>query len=151
MGEVAGRNSDLVIATSDNPRTENPLQILAEIEAGLKNTNCPYQIISDRREAIFQAISKAKPNDVVIIAEKVTNVRAVNAVVRFRQIHPDQADGIVRSGRDSRIFPAAFAEQFGLVIPPRISCNRIYLVFARRRRVVFRAERRRIMNDDLTL
>jgi UDP-N-acetylmuramoyl-L-alanyl-D-glutamate--2,6-diaminopimelate ligase len=70
MGEVAGRNSDLVIATSDNPRTENPLQILAEIEAGLKNTNCPYQIISDRREAIFQAISKAKPNDVVIIAGK---------------------------------------------------------------------------------
>ncbi len=70
MGEVAGRNSDLVIATSDNPRTENPLQILAEIEAGLKNTNCPYQIISDRREAIYQAISKAKPNDVVIIAGK---------------------------------------------------------------------------------
>lgn len=70
MGEVAGRNSDLVIATSDNPRTENPLQILSEIEAGLKNTNCPYQIISDRREAIFQAIAKAKPNDVVIIAGK---------------------------------------------------------------------------------
>lgn len=70
MGEVAGRNSDLVIATSDNPRTENPLQILSEIEVGLKNTNCPYQIISDRREAIFQAIAKAKPNDVVIIAGK---------------------------------------------------------------------------------
>ncbi len=70
MGEVAGRNSDLVIATSDNPRTENPLQILAEIEVGLKNTNCPYQIISDRREAIYQAIAKAKPNDVVIIAGK---------------------------------------------------------------------------------
>jgi UDP-N-acetylmuramoyl-L-alanyl-D-glutamate--2,6-diaminopimelate ligase len=70
MGEVAGRNSDLVIATSDNPRTENPLQILAEIETGLKNTNCPYQIIPDRREAIFQAVSKAKPQDVVIIAGK---------------------------------------------------------------------------------
>lgn len=70
MGEVAGRNSDLVIATSDNPRTENPLQILSEIENGLKNTNCPYQIIPDRREAIYQAIKKAKPNDVVIIAGK---------------------------------------------------------------------------------
>jgi len=70
MGEVSGRGSDLVIVTSDNPRTENPLQILAEISVGLKNTNCPYQIISDRREAIFQAISKAKPNDVVIIAGK---------------------------------------------------------------------------------
>ncbi len=70
MGEVAGRNSDLVIATSDNPRTEDPLKILEEIEVGLKNTNCPYQIISDRREAIHQAIAKAKENDVVIIAGK---------------------------------------------------------------------------------
>ncbi|MCD9187226.1 MAG: UDP-N-acetylmuramoyl-L-alanyl-D-glutamate--2,6-diaminopimelate ligase [Pyrinomonadaceae bacterium] len=70
MGEVAGRNSDLVIATSDNPRTEDPLKILEEIEVGLKNTNCPYQVISDRREAIHQAIFKAKENDVVIIAGK---------------------------------------------------------------------------------
>jgi UDP-N-acetylmuramoyl-L-alanyl-D-glutamate--2,6-diaminopimelate ligase len=70
MGEVAGRNSDLVIVTSDNPRTENPLEIIAQIEVGLKNTNCPFQSIPDRREAIHQAIRKAKPNDVVIIAGK---------------------------------------------------------------------------------
>ncbi|MGI8787436.1 MAG: UDP-N-acetylmuramoyl-L-alanyl-D-glutamate--2,6-diaminopimelate ligase [Pyrinomonadaceae bacterium] len=70
MGEVAGRYSDLVIATSDNPRTENPLKILSEIEVGLKQTNCPYQVISDRREAIHQAIAKAKKDDVVLIAGK---------------------------------------------------------------------------------
>jgi len=70
MGEVAGRHSDLVIVTSDNPRTENPLEIIAQIEVGLKNTNCPFLAISDRREAIHQAIRKAKPNDVVIIAGK---------------------------------------------------------------------------------
>jgi UDP-N-acetylmuramoyl-L-alanyl-D-glutamate--2,6-diaminopimelate ligase len=70
MGEVAGRNSDLVIVTSDNPRTENPLEIIEQVEVGLKNTNCPYLAISDRREAIHQAIAKAKPNDVVIIAGK---------------------------------------------------------------------------------
>ena len=70
MGEVAGRNSDLVIITSDNPRTENPLEIIEQIEVGLRNTNCPFQSISDRREAIHQAIRKAKPNDVVIIAGK---------------------------------------------------------------------------------
>jgi UDP-N-acetylmuramoyl-L-alanyl-D-glutamate--2,6-diaminopimelate ligase len=70
MGEVAGRNSDLVIVTSDNPRTENPLEIIEQIEVGLKNTHCPYQSISDRRDAIHQAIRKAKPNDVVIIAGK---------------------------------------------------------------------------------
>ncbi|MCY7347845.1 MAG: UDP-N-acetylmuramoyl-L-alanyl-D-glutamate--2,6-diaminopimelate ligase [Pyrinomonadaceae bacterium] len=70
MGEVAGENSDLVIVTSDNPRTENPLQIIAEIEIGLKKTDCKYLIISDRREAIHRAIQKAKPNDVVLIAGK---------------------------------------------------------------------------------
>ena len=70
MGEIAGRNSDLVIVTSDNPRTENPLQIIGEIETGLKKTNCPYLSVSDRREAIRQAIFKAKPNDVVLVCGK---------------------------------------------------------------------------------
>lgn len=70
MGKVAGNGSDLVIVTSDNPRTENPLKIIEEIEVGLKRTNCPYLSVSDRREAIFRAISKAKPTDVVLIAGK---------------------------------------------------------------------------------
>lgn len=70
MGNVAGTLSDLVIVTSDNPRTENPLKILSEIEVGLKETNCPYLIVSDRREAIHRAIQKAKSNDVVLIAGK---------------------------------------------------------------------------------
>jgi UDP-N-acetylmuramoyl-L-alanyl-D-glutamate--2,6-diaminopimelate ligase len=70
MGEVAGENSDLVIVTSDNPRTENPLQIISEIEAGLKKTDCEYLIVSDRRDAIHRAIRLAQPNDVVLIAGK---------------------------------------------------------------------------------
>ncbi len=70
MGEVAGTHSDFVIVTSDNPRTENPLKILSEIEVGLKRTNCPYLIISDRREAIHRAIQKAGRDDVVLIAGK---------------------------------------------------------------------------------
>ena len=70
MGEVAGQYSDLAIITSDNPRTENPLQIISEIEAGIKPTNCPYLVIPDRREAIQQAIFKAKPDDVVLICGK---------------------------------------------------------------------------------
>ncbi len=70
MGEIAGRYSDLAIITSDNPRTEDPIKIIKEIEIGLKETDCPYLINSDRREAIYQAISKAKTNDVVIIAGK---------------------------------------------------------------------------------
>jgi UDP-N-acetylmuramoyl-L-alanyl-D-glutamate--2,6-diaminopimelate ligase len=70
MGEVAGRHSDLVIVTSDNPRTENPLKIIEEIEVGIKKTNCPYLSINDRRDAIHLAISKAKQGDVVLICGK---------------------------------------------------------------------------------
>jgi len=70
MGEAAGTHSDFVIVTSDNPRTENPLKILSEIEVGLKQTDCPYLIVSDRREAIHRAIQKAERGDVVLIAGK---------------------------------------------------------------------------------
>lgn len=70
MGVAAGENSDLVFVTSDNPRTEDPLSIIAEIEVGVKLTDTPYQVIDDRRRAIFQAIAEARANDVVIIAGK---------------------------------------------------------------------------------
>lgn len=70
MGEAAGRNSDFVIITSDNPRTENPLKIIEEIEAGVKETGCRYSIVSDRRDAIFHAVFRSGINDVVLIAGK---------------------------------------------------------------------------------
>jgi UDP-N-acetylmuramoyl-L-alanyl-D-glutamate--2,6-diaminopimelate ligase len=70
MGRVAGENSDLVIITSDNPRTEDPLKIIEQIEEGLKESDCEYFVVSDRRDAIYRAIAKAKPGDVVLIAGK---------------------------------------------------------------------------------
>jgi UDP-N-acetylmuramoyl-L-alanyl-D-glutamate--2,6-diaminopimelate ligase len=70
MGEAASRLSDQVIATSDNPRTENPVMILNDIRIGLDRIGKPYELIVDRREAIFRAITHAKPGDVVIIAGK---------------------------------------------------------------------------------
>lgn len=70
MGKTAGQYSDLVIVTSDNPRNEDPLQIIAEIEEGVKETAAPYEVIADRRKAIFRAVGVAKPGDVVIIAGK---------------------------------------------------------------------------------
>ena len=70
MGRVAGANSDLVFITSDNPRTEDPLRIIAEIEKGVLETNTRYVAISDRREAIHRAVAAATPGDVVIIAGK---------------------------------------------------------------------------------
>jgi UDP-N-acetylmuramoyl-L-alanyl-D-glutamate--2,6-diaminopimelate ligase len=60
----------LAIITSDNPRTEDPLKIISQIEVGIKDTNCPYLVVSDRREAIHTAIQKAKAGDVVLIAGK---------------------------------------------------------------------------------
>ena len=70
MGRVAGENSDLVFITSDNPRTEDPLKIIAEIETGVAETGTEFLSISDRRDAIFKAIASAKAGDVVIIAGK---------------------------------------------------------------------------------
>jgi len=70
MGRVAGENSDLVFITSDNPRTEDPLKIISEIEVGVAETGTEYSAVSDRREAIRRAIVAAGPSDVVIIAGK---------------------------------------------------------------------------------
>ena len=70
MGEAAARLSDRVIATSDNPRSEDPAAILADIEPGLKKFATPYEMLIDRREAIFRAIAQAAPGDVVVIAGK---------------------------------------------------------------------------------
>lgn len=70
MGEIAGRLAGYCIITSDNPRTENPLTILDEVEAGVKKTDCPYEKIADRREAIYRAAEMAEAGDVILIAGK---------------------------------------------------------------------------------
>jgi UDP-N-acetylmuramoyl-L-alanyl-D-glutamate--2,6-diaminopimelate ligase len=70
MGEAAGSLSDVVILTSDNPRTEDPEQILCDAEEGIKKTGKPYRKIADRTEAIHQAISEARTGDLVLIAGK---------------------------------------------------------------------------------
>src|SRR5687767_15156058 len=70
MGEAAGSLSDVVILTSDNPRTEDPNQILCDAEEGIKKTGKPYEKIADRREAIHHAIAQAREGDLVLIAGK---------------------------------------------------------------------------------
>jgi len=70
MGEAAGSLSDVVILTSDNPRTEDPNQILSDAEEGIRKTGKPYQKIADRREAIHHAIAQARKDDLVLIAGK---------------------------------------------------------------------------------
>jgi len=84
MGEAAGRLSDVVVLTSDNPRTEDPWHILAEaepglIQSGMKKVDDPaaigdltqgYVVMVDRRSAIQAALAGARPGDVLVIAGK---------------------------------------------------------------------------------
>jgi len=70
MGQAAGEGSDFVVATSDNPRSEEPLAILAEIEPGLKASRVRYVVEPDRASAISLALQAAKAGDVVLIAGK---------------------------------------------------------------------------------
>jgi UDP-N-acetylmuramoyl-L-alanyl-D-glutamate--2,6-diaminopimelate ligase len=85
MGKMAAAGSDLAVITSDNPRTENPLEIIAEVEGGTRTTSRKryeisplsraweepgYAVIPDRREAIREAIGAARRGDMVLIAGK---------------------------------------------------------------------------------
>ncbi|MFM8999808.1 MAG: UDP-N-acetylmuramoyl-L-alanyl-D-glutamate--2,6-diaminopimelate ligase [Actinomycetota bacterium] len=70
MGEAATRDADLAIVTSDNPRSEDPLEIIAEIEPGAVAGGGAYVIEPDRRAAIRLACAEARPGDVVVIAGK---------------------------------------------------------------------------------
>ena len=73
MGRIAAQYGDVVYVTSDNPRTEDPVQIVKDVELGVKEglrEGSHYEVIVDRREAIQHAIQNAKPGDIVLIAGK---------------------------------------------------------------------------------
>lgn len=85
MGKVATNYSDLTILTSDNPRSEDPLAVIRDIEVGIDSQSIPegsldklsrgmtgrgYVVIPDRRKAIEAAIRSAQPSDIVLIAGK---------------------------------------------------------------------------------
>ena len=70
MGEAAGRGSDFVVLTSDNPRSEDPLAIINDALVGLQKTATKYVVEPDRRKAIALAIREARPGDIVLLAGK---------------------------------------------------------------------------------
>ena len=70
MGEAAGRGSDYVILTSDNPRSEEPMAIINDALPGLERTKTPFTVESDRAKAIALAVKTAGPGDIVLIAGK---------------------------------------------------------------------------------
>lgn len=70
MGEVSGRLADLTIITSDNPRFEEPQDIIDDIKTGIGRTDGEYVEICDRKEAIKYAIANGQPGDVIVLAGK---------------------------------------------------------------------------------
>lgn len=70
MGCTAAKLSDMVIVTSDNPRTEEPSKIINDILEGMKDTKTPYVVIENRGEAIWYAIMTARTNDVILFVGK---------------------------------------------------------------------------------
>ena len=75
MGRIAARNADIALVTSDNPRTEDPNEIVKEVAAGVEEIkkekpSLEYEVIVDRRSAIRRAIALAKPGDIVLVAGK---------------------------------------------------------------------------------
>lgn len=70
MGEVSGRLADLTIITSDNPRFEEPLDIIADIKIGMEKTDGNYVEICDRKEAIAYAINNGQKGDIIVLAGK---------------------------------------------------------------------------------
>lgn len=70
MGEAAGLLSDIVVLTSDNPRSEDPLLIINDVVVGLQRTATGYRVEPDRERAIELALEEARPGDIVLLAGK---------------------------------------------------------------------------------
>ena len=70
MGRIAAQLADLVVVTSDNPRTEDPMKILDQILVGVQELDTPYMVIENRRQAIRWAMDNADAGDVIVLAGK---------------------------------------------------------------------------------
>ena len=89
MGEVSGRIADFTIITSDNPRTEEPGQIIRDIEAGILKTHGKYVVIEDRTEAIRYAMKNAENGDIIVLSGK---GHETYQIFRDKTIHYDERE-----------------------------------------------------------
>lgn len=90
MGEISGRLADFTVITTDNPRNENPMSIMKEIETGVKTTRGLYKIIENRREAIKFAMRIAWKNDIIILAGK--GHETYQELKNHKKIHFDERE-----------------------------------------------------------
>ncbi len=91
MGEIAGNLADFSIITSDNPRTENPIDIIEEIKCGIDRTNGEYIIIVNRREAIEYALKTAGERDTVLLCGK---GQETYQIIGDKKLHFDEREVI---------------------------------------------------------
>jgi UDP-N-acetylmuramoyl-L-alanyl-D-glutamate--2,6-diaminopimelate ligase len=107
MAQAAARWSDRIVATSDNPRTEDPGAILADVERGLEpgrrvpaerlaHAEGGYTVLADRREAIQLAVAIARPGDTVLIAGKGHEDYQIVGREKFPFSDPDEARRALR-------------------------------------------------------
>jgi UDP-N-acetylmuramoyl-L-alanyl-D-glutamate--2,6-diaminopimelate ligase len=70
MGEISAKLAEYTIITSDNPRYEDPMEIISEIEKGVRSVSKKYVAIEDRKDAIFYALNMLIDGDLLLIAGK---------------------------------------------------------------------------------
>lgn len=90
MAEIAAKHSDYVIISSDNPRNEDPDEIIAEVVKGIENTDTPYFTEADRRKAIFHALKIAQKGDIILLAGK--GHEDYQVLENERKIHLDERE-----------------------------------------------------------
>ena len=93
MGRIAAENSDYVIVTSDNPRTENPGEIISDIMAGVKGHSVPYKVIENREQAVEYAIKNARTDDIVLLAGK---GHETYQIIGTSAVHLDEREIVAR-------------------------------------------------------
>ena len=70
MAAAAAKYSDKLIVTSDNPRNEEPTAIIRDILTGLEGSSVPFDVVEDRRQAIYHSLKTAEKGDVIVLAGK---------------------------------------------------------------------------------
>lgn len=95
MAVAAAKYADKLIVTSDNPRNEDPEAIISDILAGLKDSSVPYDVVTDRKEAIFHALKIAEKDDIIVLAGK--GHEDYQILAGMKHIHFDERE-IVREG-----------------------------------------------------
>ncbi len=98
MGEIAAQYSDYVIVTSDNPRSEEPSDIISDILVGMEGTKTPYTVIENRIDAIKFAIANAKKNDIIVLAGK---GHETYQILKNGTIHLDEREVIAEALKEN--------------------------------------------------